>query len=202
MPTAQDSIKATVSSLHQRHLKKLGFRKTANTWIRATTWPQVINLQLSQWNSADEAKITVNLGVSIEPLHHAAEGLPLKGSLKEYDCDIRARIGTLLPDQRDKWWTITPSTNADQLADEIFEDVSTHGLPWFGRLVTYGAVADELAANNHLWKAALAYSLDGNHSEAEKRMVEAFSGANQLAVPKLKRLAKLYSISMSGGTRR
>jgi len=71
MATPQDIIKAMVASLHQRHLKPLGFRKSGTTRIRPVEWKHVMNVQLSKWNSSEEAQFTLNLGISIEPLHGA-----------------------------------------------------------------------------------------------------------------------------------
>ena len=198
MPSAQDSIKAMITSLHQRHLKALGFRKTANTWTRSADWPQVINVQLSQWNSAEEAKITINLGISIEALHKAAEGLPLKDKLKEYDCDIRSRIGQLHADKLDKWWTVSTTTNSDDLADDLFSNIATYGLPWFNRLTTYSGIAEEFLVRKQPFMAALAYLLADNRTEAEKWMAEALTGANKLALPKLRRLAQTHSLTIPG----
>jgi Domain of unknown function (DUF4304) len=196
MLAAQDIIKAMIASLHQRHLKGLGFKKTSNTWVNSAAWPQAINVQLSQWNSAEEAKITLNLGISIETLHMAAEGLPLKGTLKEYECDVRSRIGQLHADKLDKWWTLTPTTNAEQLADELFSEVVTYGLPWFDRLTTYSDIAEEFVARNNPFMAALVYLLDNNRTEAEKWMIEAFAKSSKLALPKLKRFALAHSLTI------
>ena len=41
MAIPQDIIKAMVASLHQRHLKSLGFRKSGTTWIRPMEWNQI-----------------------------------------------------------------------------------------------------------------------------------------------------------------
>src|SRR4051812_20433076 len=134
MATPQDLIKAMMSDFHQRHLKPLGFRKVGNTWVRSGEWPQVINVQLSKWNSSTQAQFTLNLGLFIKELHVASEGLPSKGDLKEYDCDVRTRIGELFPDKEDKWWKVTSGADAGQLADEVFAGIEQFGLPWFDRL--------------------------------------------------------------------
>lgn len=199
MTSAQDSIKAMIKSLHQRHLKGIGFRKTGNTWVRSAAWQQLINVQLSQWNSADEAKITMNLGISIEDLHKAAEGTPHKGTLKEYDCDIRSRIGELHADKSDKWWTVTAGSNPDELADDLFSSISAYGLPWFNRLSTYSALAGEFVVRGQRFMAALAYLLDDNRTEAERWMTEALANANSVALPKLERIAHSHSLRILGG---
>lgn len=140
----------------------------------------------------------MNLGISIPGLHHAAEGLPLKGSIKEYDCEIRSRIGQLHAEKLDKWWTVTAATDADDLADDLFSDIETYGLPWFHRLTTYSAVAEEFEFRKQSYMAALAHLLDGNRTEAERWMADALTRANDLALPKLRRLAKTHSLIIPG----
>ena len=194
MTTAQECIKAMVVSLHQRHLKGLGFRKNANTWVRGADWSEVINLQLSQWNSSEEAKLTLNLGISIAPLHSLVGGLPLKGTLKEYNCDVRSRIGRLYPHKMDKWWTVTLATDVVHLADELFSELDAFGLPWFHRLSNYAALAEEFVGKKQWFMAAAAQLLNGNRAEAAASMEEAFLTSNELALPKLKRWAEANSI--------
>ena len=198
MATPQDIIKAVASDLHQRHLKPLGFRKSGNTWIRPGQWTQVINVQLSKWNSSTEAKFTVNLGISIEELHAASEGLPLKGSLKEYDCDVRTRIGQLFPSQKDKWWEVAVTSDPDQLADDVFAQIEQFGLPWFDRLGTYPAVAAEFLERKIPFMASLAYHLGDDAESAETAMRQAEAESNRHFMPKLKRLATTHGIPIKG----
>lgn len=198
MATPQDIIKAMVVSLHQRHLKPLGFRKSGTTWIRPTEWKQVINVQLSKWNSSEEAQFTVNLGVSIDPLHAAAESLPLKGTLKEYDCDLRTRIGHLLPTKQDKWWTVKPDTAPDVLADDVFTNIANHALPWFEHLCSYEAVGREFLSQKIPFKAAIAYRLAGDGDSAATAMAQAIDQANPQVLPKLQRIATAQGIETRG----
>lgn len=198
MATPQDIIKAMASGLHHRHLQPLGFRKSGTTWIRPGVWPQVINVQLSKWNSSTEAQFTVNLGISIEELHSASEGLPLKGTLKEYDCDVRTRIGQLFPSKKDKWWQVTETTEPDQLADDVFARIDQFGLPWFDRLSVFPAVAAEFQDRKVPFMAALAYHLGGDAASAEKAMRQAEAESNRHFMPKLKRLAITHGIPIKG----
>lgn len=198
MATPQNIIKAMVASLHQRHLKPLGFRKSGTTWIRAMEWKYVINVQLSRWNSADEAQFTVNLGILIEPLHTAAESLPLKGALKEYDCDVRARIGQLLPTKQDMWWTVRPDSDSESLADDVFMNIELHALPWFERLSNFEAVGSEFLSQKIPFKAAIAYRLAGDADSASAAMAQAFDQANSHVLPKLRRIAVAQGIETKG----
>lgn len=194
MASPQEIIKAMVASLHQNRLKELGFRKSGTTWIRPLPWPQVINVQLSKWNSSTEASFTLNFGISIEALHTASEGLPLKGSLKEYDCDLRARIGQLFPSKKEKWWEVNQNSDPDQLAEDVFARIKQFGLPWFERLQEYSAIAIEFMERKTPFMAALAYHLAGDSVAAEKAMSEARAESNEHFVPKLKRVAAAKGI--------
>jgi len=198
MATPQNIINAMVASLHQRHLKPLGFRKSGTTWIRPTEWKHVINVQLSKWNSSEEAQFTVNLGISIDPLHAATEALPLKGALKEYDCDVRARIGQLLPTKQDKWWTVSPDIDPEGLADDVFTNLVKHALPWFEHLSSYEAVASEFLRQKIPFKAAIAYRLAGDADSAATAMAQAIDQANPQVLPKLRRIAVAQGIETKG----
>lgn len=130
MSKPQEIIKAMASSLHKQHLKALGFGKTDTTWVRPLEWPQVLNIQLSGFNTSEEAKFTINLGISI-PALRAAWGTPARtGALKEYDCELRSRIGSLLPNRNDKWWNVSSDSDPEILLREVFGDLSEYALPW------------------------------------------------------------------------
>jgi hypothetical protein len=198
MATPQDIIKAMVASLHQRYLKPLGFRKSGTTWIRPIEWKHVINVQLSKWNSSEEAQFTVNLGISIEQLHAATESLPLTGALKEYDCDVRTRIGNLLLTKQDKWWTVKPDSDPEGLADDVFTNIAQHALPWFERLSNFETVGSEFLSQKNPFKAAVAYQLAGDADSAATAMTLAFNKASPLLLPKLRRIAIAQGIETKG----
>lgn len=198
MATPQDKIKEMASCLHERYLKALSFRKSANTWTRLTEWPHIINVQLSRWNSADEAQFTVNLGISIPELHSASEGLSLKGPLKEYDCDVRSRIGQLFSNQTDHWWKVTLVSDPDALADEVFARIEEFALPWFDRLVDFASVAAEFRDLNSPFMSALAFHLAGDSTSAEESIARAMKDSNPFFLSKLRRIAKAQGILIKG----
>ncbi|MBK1817335.1 DUF4304 domain-containing protein [Luteolibacter yonseiensis] len=177
-------------------MKPLNFSKSGSSWIRGNTWLNVINLQLSQWNSAEEAKFTINLGISIPELHSALESLPFKGSVKEYDCDIRLRIGRLLPKQTDFWWAVTMGTQPAELTKEVFAYIEQYALPWFDRLTDYNSLAAEFMEEKSPFKAALAFNLAGDSSSAERALTEALKTSNIHSLPKLKRIATKQGIQI------
>lgn len=194
MPTPQDIIKAMGTSLHEQHLKPRNFRKSGTTWIRVREWTQVINIQLSRWNSAEEAQFTVNLGISIPELHLASESLPVKGSLKERDCDLRCRIGQLFPSKNDHWWKVNSDTDIHELTNNVSARIEEFALPWFDRLGNFTAVAAELTDQKSPFMAALAFHFSGESTSAEEAMVLAQQGSNIHFLSKLKRIAAKQGI--------
>lgn len=182
------------SSLHKEHLKELGFGKTGTTWIRSLEWPQVINIQLSGFNSAKEAKFTINIGISI-PLLRAAWGSPaVEGALKEYDCELRTRIGSLLPDKNDKWWTVSSGSDPQELVHEVFGDISEYALPWLSKLKTFPEVGADFVRSKMHAKAAVAFHLAGDSHAAEANMAIALSEASPQALPRLQKLAQSWRL--------
>lgn len=196
MPSPQEIIQDAISVLHADFLKPLGFKKSGETWCRSGEWPQVINIQNSSSNTQDLAKITINLGVSVPQVRTAMGGTPVESNLKEYDCEVRVRIGQLLPDGGDHWWNVTSADESKALASSLGEVLKAYGLPFFESMSTLAAIAGEFARRENHASAAIAYLLSGSRDDAETHMTAAVRGANKLALPKLKRLAARHSLSL------
>jgi hypothetical protein len=196
--TAQDVIKQMSVALHKDTLKTRGFRKSGNHWVRPDDWSRVVSLQNSKWNSATEAQFTINLGVHIPHLHELSGGLPVKGTLKEYNCDVRIRIGELFEYPRDHWWKVSGSESPDELVQEVSEALIRHGIPWLDRLSDYTAVANELKKADDAFMAALAFHLAGDATQAEASLADAFASASGGFLLKLRRVAVANSIPMPG----
>lgn len=197
MPTPQDIIATAVSLLHARHLKALGFRKSAHTWTRTTAQlerTELINVQLSTSNTGSEARITLNLGIHVPAFHEAVGGLPVTGALNASDCAIQSRIGSLHEDRQDQWWTVTSSTEPEALAELLHTEIITHALPWFSRLQTYADIARHLEGEKAHFKAAVAHHLAGQPDQARAAMTQALSSANDMAKPKWLRVARSLGI--------
>ena len=160
------------------------------------SWPQVINVQLSSYNTSEKASFTVNLGISIETFGKVWGYPILKGPLKEYKCDLRSRIGRLLPHQCNKWWEVTTESSSDHLAEEVLTDIRNHAFPWFEKLSNYAALAHEFEIQKLPAKAALAHHFAGNVSQAQSCMEEAYVASDRSFFSEIIRLAEFCSISL------
>ncbi len=138
-------------------LKPLGFKKNGRTFNRRLDDGiiQVINFQSGQYPIGQGyeipglrenlyGKFVVNLGVCIESLFQFQSPTENKKYYKEYDCQIRDRLGTLLTGQ-DYWWTITDDNK--RISEEIFSGLETKVFEWFEGLETKEKI---ISNNGHL----------------------------------------------------
>jgi hypothetical protein len=194
--TPQQIIKTAASTLHRDLLKARGFTKSGNNWVRRQEWTRVINLQLSSYNSAEEASFTINLGILIPALRAACGEPPIEGNPKEYDCDLRQRIGWLRPHRQDKWWSVSPSADPAHLATELADTLLHYGLPWFDSFPDMLAVARYTDAGFPRFRSAIAYQLAGDTASASQVMAEAISNAPSTVLPKLRRITGANGIPL------
>ena len=113
-------------------LKPLGFKKNGRTFNRRLEGGiiQVINFQSERYSSE---KFIVNLGVCVESLFKFQFQTESKKYYKEYECQIRDRLGILLTGE-DYWWTITNDNR--KITEEIIVGLETKGFEWFSGVET------------------------------------------------------------------
>ena len=122
-------------------MKPLGFKKNGRTFNRRLDDGiiQVINFQSGQYPLTDNyeisglrknlyGKFVVNMGVCVENLFKFQFPTENKKFYKEYECQIRARLGALLTGQ-DYWWII--SDDNTKITEEIILGLETIGSDWF-----------------------------------------------------------------------
>ncbi|HEX8313789.1 MAG TPA: DUF4304 domain-containing protein, partial [Flavisolibacter sp.] len=116
------SIKPALDRIERpvaKYLKGQGFEKKGRTYNRIVEQDlvQVINFQsgtfpIGQYEipGIRESKygtFTINFGVAIPEVYHVTSPkFPIPLFWKEYQCQIRERLGVLLY-KKDHWWTIT-----------------------------------------------------------------------------------------------
>jgi len=128
-------------------LKPLGFRKKGRTHNRRTDGglSHVVNFQMGAYPIGSSYVIpgfrdsyygsfTVNLGVLLPIVGQLERQRAPKDFVQEYDCSIRARIGTLASGE-DKWFEIT--SEAGDLAATVVGLLDRFGLEFFEQFKTY-----------------------------------------------------------------
>jgi hypothetical protein len=112
------------------YLKALGFKKkAANFWRETDDFIDLVNVQKSQWNSADEAQFTLNLGIYWRDVQTEIQREAKSMPPKELECTVFERLGALFAGN-DFWWSVHSRTNADELGKEVVEKLENFGLPW------------------------------------------------------------------------
>lgn len=190
MQSPREIVNECASAVHQAVLKPAGYRKSGFNWVLADDWTRIINLQLSRWSSAEEVQFTLNFGVFIPELHRIAQRPPRGEPLKEPDCVIRARFGSLTPSRLDHWWKVDSGTNISDLINDVTGALITYGLPWFASLIDYQSVAAEYERQKDFFMAGIAYHLSGQDSLAAERIQFAIEKANKHFKPRAISIAK------------
>jgi len=152
-------------------LKSHGFAKAGRSFHRprGNRW-QVVNVQASSGNSAAQARFTLNLGLCIPEVDLLAGQAPPKAKPKEYECTLRERIGLLMPQAKDHWWTLGPDSDPAALAPDVAATFAGYGLPWLEGYADLAEVAALLADAPTILAAAAA--LAAGDREAAARRIE------------------------------
>ena len=143
-------------------LRQAGYKRRAHTFRQARpdgVW-RVINVQGNRWNEGNEGRFTLNLGLHFPQVRAIMGDPPLTMPPKEWDCELRARIGRLTPDRRDKWWQFDQRSDLQAIADDVVKQWQTYGQPWLDRYSDLRTARDELAPQDYLFALAASLALD------------------------------------------
>ena len=100
--------------------KKKGFlRKRQYLYLKRDNNWGLIGFQKSRKSTANEITFIINLGVFSGNIQNfLSEEMSSEYPLIE-DCHWRERLGSLLPNPEDKWWTIQEPVSFDSLVSEL-----------------------------------------------------------------------------------
>jgi hypothetical protein len=127
-------------------LRAAGYKRRAHTFRLALpdgAW-RVINVQGSKWNEGSNGRFTLNLGVHFPQVRAVIGHPPLTKPPKEWDCELRARIGNIRPDKQDYWWQFDQRSDLQAIADDVVDTWRTYGQPWLVRYSDLRTARDEL----------------------------------------------------------
>lgn len=128
-----DAVEQAVRSVLVPTLKERGFRKQRHHWWGDTdATHRAVTVQSSQYNSVANGRFTIEIGVSYPCVGEDRPNKP--GALY---CRHRERIGFLLQDPHDLWWSYEDACDpAERLKNEdsLREVWSTAGLPFLDRV--------------------------------------------------------------------
>lgn len=124
-------------------LRAYGFSRSGSTFYlrKAGNWG-VINFQKSKDSSVDNIVFTVNLGIASTRLLAFFSHIRPDMKPSVWDCHWRERLGYLLPEHSDIWWTINSTTPVDELGQEIQGYVVNLGVPELEKYISDEALRD------------------------------------------------------------
>ncbi len=139
--------KAVILDNVQEVLKPAGFLKKGATFI-ADRGDAVLLVSLQSSSSTSEAKLkaTVNLGVFSKTLAETL-GVPTTTN-SVWDAHWQQRIGFLLPERNDKWWTVGSDAEAREVGAEVADSLRQEALPCLERLASTAALRAHWAEQN------------------------------------------------------
>jgi len=128
---AADSLNRILSLQIGPFLRAKGFKRKGRTfhkWVGENC--QVINFQGSWTSDRLQHHFTINVSVFYSKLYRTQTGTDFIPEFPiEPLCQWRQRIGNLLPDHRDKWWTIALDDMTEVLGAELVDDLERYALP-------------------------------------------------------------------------
>jgi hypothetical protein len=138
-------LKAPVLAQLKAALEPLGYRQAGALFLHER--PEVVHLvelQSSQVEDAAHIAVTVSLGVYAPALVDADIREYIRPSIPQ--AHWRERLGILMPQRRDKWWTIESAEQAATVAADIAVSLQEYGLPPLAKI-------PDLAALRKIWQA-------------------------------------------------
>jgi hypothetical protein len=131
-------------------------------------------------------KFAVNLGIMLPAVVKAARNGEINDPMKckEYDCQIRQRLGGLLGEFQEKWWAIQPPLT--EVGAELTELLRDKGLPFLEQFNSYQNVLNYYELRGMLPRvpaprSALIAAILFHQKGYERRAREVFMQARELA---------------------
>ena len=167
-----------IEGLVYEYLKPLGFRKFGRTLHRFVSEDisQVVNFQSGYPADGMGGSFCVNLGIRIPECveRELQPSKPQKKYYREYDCNIRSRLGTHIK-QGDVWYDL--KNKPETIADDIVIKLQRYVIPVFDDLNSREAILrnrrkykdlDDLFSNSILVDEAFIYGHLGKMDEAKR----------------------------------
>jgi Domain of unknown function (DUF4304) len=167
-----------------------------------------INFQKSRYSAAEEKLFTINLAIAAKRIL-AYEGKEIDSCPPAYACHWTIRIGRLMPDRNDNWWTLSKETSFVAVEAEVQMTLSELAIPTVkdhltekGLLELWGSKVPDAFEYPMLKNKSVLLALDGSFDEIPatfRRILEICRGssAKKGAEEHIARLKKHFSIPES-----
>jgi hypothetical protein len=106
-----------------------GFKRRGQNFICQSLecWG-VINFQKSRYSSVEEKSFTINLAIAAKRIL-AYRGIITNTPPPAYACHWTIRIGELMAEKQDKWWTVSEESNYSMVESDVKKAFSELAIP-------------------------------------------------------------------------
>ena len=174
-------------------MKTSGFRKRRHAFNRSreSGVVAVLNFQMGAseppgtyeipgFKDTLYGKFTVNLGIAFEEMWKidlSSSAKPFPPFLNEYECHLRLRLGKLVTNNGDVWWSL--KGDVGRVAREVAGLIEAFAVPWLERFDTRRAVLtawerhERISRENRLALViAMIYQHEGQVEYAQRTFIE------------------------------
>jgi hypothetical protein len=178
MTSAAKVIDAIVAAGVHPVLKRMGFKRSAHTFRRQVGLvTQIVNIQGSDWNSAESGQFTMNLGVYF-PDAARLQGIDeVRERPLAQHCLVQTRIGRVPPDDVNLWWEVSAATDCRKLGEELSDVIRSRAVPWIERHSTHAGAREFCRERDIAWWSAIFALLAGDRDTAIREAERASEGA-------------------------
>jgi len=129
---APSEIDRLVSESIAPLLKSKGFKRRKLAFSRPfENGFDVLVVQKNSWNSRDDARFTINLGVywteAQKILGKVTTGIPFSHT----NCIVFRRIGFITIPPKDRWWIVSEDHPVEEIRGDVIFKIEFVTLPWF-----------------------------------------------------------------------
>jgi hypothetical protein len=149
--TAQNTFKLLLAQELLPTFKARGFRQKGLTFYQTVEDNfAIVQFQKSRTATAASLDFTINLGVLSGRVQGALSQImwvpQVNGVPTEPACHLRQRIGFLLPEARDLWWTVRADTKLTERGRTIRPVLESYAFPFLGARVSDTGLRDHWLA--------------------------------------------------------
>ncbi len=171
-------IQQKIEGLVKIHLtpffKSLGYKKGGRTF--SFQWEnnyRIVNIQSWKYNDQNSGKFTINLGIYLAKAQESTNFVAKAFPPKEYECQIRKRIGALIgAPHGDIWWNVLPTSDISELAKTIISHLNESAAPWLETMSIPEEAAEYYLRGDMKGMAALFYWVAGDLKRASELIDE------------------------------
>ena len=175
MSESAEKIDQLIEISLSESLKNDGYKKKGHTYyLNSNGLIKVVNIQLSRWNALGFGDFTINLGVCASGAESLLRDKTMKNP-KIYECTIMKRIGELMPQKNDMWWSVGPDINFEPEANKVRDAWINYGKPFLERFTNIVELKEYCLTHDMLIQVAAICAFLGEIEEARDKLKAALS---------------------------